>query len=96
MPLIVQVAEHVQPVELLNSRAPERGVWPPAGSALRGTTLGAHLQHTFYEEYAVPVHLYRTFRSLPPKMDELYAGDEHATAEHMQLTTDERLHIARC
>ena len=79
------------PHRLLNRGAPQTGVWPPAGSALRGTTLGLHLASgpdVFLREYALPAHILRTFRRLPSK-------NESRTLSKLELTESERLHVAR-
>lgn len=78
---------------LLNRLAPQADAWPPAGSALRGTTLGDHLAagpDVFFREYAFPAHILRTFRQVKaPSMS------ESNRIEGMELKEHERLHIAR-
>ena len=80
----------------LHSRPLLQNEWPPRGTALRGTTLGYHLQPggpaRYLAEFGVAPHLYRTFRPLPVEISDgrhTLCGDWACEVREMQLTPSE-------
>ena len=93
------------PFTALHSRPLAKGVWPPRGTALRGTTLGRHFgpdgPARYSSEYGVAgPHLYRTFRSIPAELasgtcDGQASCDEDDLQDVLELTSAEIDHLQR-
>lgn len=84
----------------LHSRPLLKDEWPPRGTALRGTTLGYHLQPSgparFHADYGLSPHLYRTFRPFPVEIADgrhTLCPDWACEVREMQLTSSELEHI---
>jgi len=85
----------------LHSRPLLLNEWPPRGTALRGTTLGFHLQPRggparYHAEFGVTPHLYRTFRPIPLEISDgrhTLCADWACEVRETQLTPSELEHI---